>query len=113
MPPSFDCRMEKVHLSQDVRNVPLQNVLTVPYFQVFVLCEVTGKSGTTQRKLSLKLSKLSLLDTFVFSDYKDAFLNLVLSLLMSLLCSLRHIKRLGMLLFSAVQKAPVLLAAAC
>lgn len=95
MPPSFDCRMEKVHLSQDVRNVPLQNVLTVPYFQVFILREVTGKSGTTQRKLSLKLSKLSLLDTFVFSYYKDAFLNLVLSLLMSLLARWDTSKGLG------------------
>lgn len=38
----------------------------------------------TQSKSSLKLSKLSLLDAFVFSYYKYAFPTLFLSLLMSL-----------------------------
>lgn len=72
-------------LGKQSSHLPLQNILTVPYFQVFIFCEMMGKSGTAQRKSPPKLSKLSLLDTFVFSYYKYVFLNLFLSLSMSLL----------------------------
>lgn len=45
-------------------HLSLQNILTVPPVQVFIFCEMMGKSGTTQSKSSPKLSKLSLLGTF-------------------------------------------------
>ena len=94
-------------------HLSLQNILTAPYIHVFILCEMTGKSGTAQSKLSLELSKLSLLDTFEFSYYKYAFLNLWLSLLMSPLARWGTSKGLRCSFFSPAQKALVPLAAAC
>lgn len=82
--------MEKVHLRQDV-SLGKEAAITSPehfdcvLFSSFHVLWNDTKSGTTQGKLSLKLSKLSLLDSFVFSYYKYAFLDLFLSLLVLLL----------------------------
>lgn len=82
--------MEKVHLRQDV-SLGKEAAITSPeHFDCILFSSLhimwnDSKSGTTQGKLSLKLSKLSLLDSFVFSYYKYAFLNLFLSLLLLLL----------------------------
>lgn len=109
--------MEKVHLRQDV-SLGNEAAITSPehfdcvLFSSFRIMWNDSKSGTTQGKLSLKLSKLSLLHSFVFSYYKYAFLNLFLSLLMLLLAHW-HIKRLAKFLFSPAQKAPVPLTASC
>lgn len=103
--------MEKVHLRQDV-SLGNEAAITSPehfdcvLFSIFRVMWNDRYSGTTQGKLSLKLSTLPLLDSFVFSYYKYAFLNLFLSLLMLLLAhwdTFWDIKRLAKFLFSAAQ----------